>query len=169
MGLSGQIGIHALLTLTKVGGINVTPEARLNYAKNWDVTSGNGADQAEELYYADRTLTTGANEDLDLTGTFFQNDFGANITFTKIKAVLIESLAANTTNITIGAAAATQFVGWFGAATHTIILSPGDFFAIAKRGTAGWAVGAGASDLLRVTNAAGASATYRIIIVGTKT
>jgi hypothetical protein len=166
MPLNGQIGVHAMLNLSPVAAdpLSSTASAQ-SYFKNWDITSGVGANQADQRFTMQRTVAGGANDDVDLTGTLV-NALGGPVAFVKVKAVIIEALATNTTNLTVGNATA-PFVGWFGAAAHTIILKPGDFFAIASPGAAGWAVTATTADLLRVTNAAGAAALYNITIVGT--
>jgi len=166
MALTGQIGIHAQLTYTGTAVLGAAPTYPLAYTKYWDVTSGTGANQADVLYSAARTLSTAATEDLDLAGAL-ATLFGATITAAKVKAVIIESVAANTTNLTIGNATSNQFQGFFGAVTHTIVLKPGEAFAFLSPAAAGLAVTAGTGDLLKVANAAGASATYNIIVVAT--
>ena len=165
MGVSGQVGFHTLLTHTLDIDLG-TASFPLNFFANWDITSGVGANQADEVFTDTRTLTTGANEDLDLSGTTLQNAFGVNIAFVKVNGIFILALSTNTTNLTVGAAAATQFSAGFGAVTHTWILKPGDWIAAASPAAAGWTVGAGATDLFRITNAAGASASYKIAVIG---
>jgi hypothetical protein len=166
MALSGQVGTHAHLTQTGTTVMGSTPSMPLLYNKSWDITNGTGVDQADQCVMAERTVATGANDDLDLSGVSLQNVFGQNIAFVKIKCICVEALSTNTTNLTVGAATS-PFVGPFGAGTHTLILTPGDFYLIAKRAAAGWAVTPTSADILRITNGAGASASYRIILVGT--
>lgn len=169
MGLSGQVGVHVTLTQTPATALDLSPSAGIpfNYFKNWDITTGVGANQADQAWTDTRTLTTGATEDLDFSGTALQNAYGINIAFVKIKFILIVASSANTTNLTIGNTTATQFVAGFGAATHTWTLTPGDWICVGKQSAAGWAVGAGTTDLFKVLNASGASANYDIIVVGT--
>src|SRR2546426_227856 len=104
MGLSGQVGVHVTLSQTPATPVdlNTTFAFPLNYFKNWDITTGVGANQADQLWSDTRTLATGATEDLDFSGTSLQNAFGINIAFVKIKFILIVAAAANTTNLTIG-------------------------------------------------------------------
>ena len=166
MALSGQVGTHAHLTQTGTAVMGSTPTQALMYNKSWDITNGTAAEMADQCVMAERTITASANDDLDLSGTSLQNVFGQNVAFVKVKCIIVESLSTNTTNITVGAATA-PFQGPFGATTHTLVLTPGDFFLIAKKALAGWAVTPTTADILRIANAAGASATYRVIIVGT--
>lgn len=168
MPLSGQIGIHATLTQTPAVALDLgVVSLPLSLFKNWDMVSGVAADQADQLFSDERSLATGANEDLDLAGTFLQNAFGVNITFVKLKAILFIADPTNTTNLTLGNAASNAFQGPFGAVAHTLVFKPGDFMLISSQSLAAWAVTPTTADLLRVTNAAGATAKYKIVLVGT--
>lgn len=168
MPLSATLQVNVNVTQTNVLDLE-TPSSALSFPLVSLLTNGAGASQANEKWSDERTLTTGANEDLDLSGTTLQNAFGINIAFLRIKYVLVYSLPTNTTNLTIGAAAANGWIGPFGATTHTITLKPGGYWEVFDPSAAGYAVTAGTGDLLRITNAAGASAIYRIIVIGATT
>ena len=129
---------------------------------------GTGAGQADRWSSTERTLTTGATEDLDLAGSTLQDIFGANVTFAEIVGLAIYALPTNTTNLTIGAAGANPWVGLLNAA-GTVTLRPGQWFAAGcalSTDATGFPVTAGTGDLLHVANAAGASAKYRIYVLG---
>lgn len=154
---------------TKTTGIS--GGAALTYAPSLitaiSVATGTASGQADLLYAGTRTLVASTTEDLDLAGTFLQDVFGANLTFVKVKGVWVKAAAANTNNVVIGGAAATQFLGWFNAATDKYILWPGMPF-IAVHPTVGWTVTPGTNDLLRMGNSgAGTSVVYDILIWGT--
>lgn len=166
MPVTGQIGMHASIVQSAQTAQDLASgTAQLPYFKNWDITSGVAANQADQLYQKIRTVTSGANDDVDLSGAL-TNFFGASVAFVKVKAIIIEASAANTTNLTVGNATSSGFQGPFGALTHTLVLKPGDFVMLAAPNT-GWNVTATSADLLRVANAAGASATYNLILLGT--
>lgn len=124
--------------------------------------SGTGPTQADKVWADTRTLAASSNEDLDLVGNFLDT-YGVTFSPAKIVSMLVSAAAGNTNNVVLGAAAATQFVGPFGAATHTHAIKPGGFwFWFAPPG---WPVAAG-SDFFRVTNgAAGTPVTYSILAV----
>jgi hypothetical protein len=130
---------------------------------------GTAANQANLLFIDERTVTTGANDDLDLAGVL-TNAFGATITAAELVAVFIinapRSGAANTTNLTIGGGS-NPVVGFLGGTTPTVgPIRPGGFFCIGAGDAAGiGAVTAGTGDILRITNSSGASATYQIAIL----
>lgn len=127
------------------------------------LADGSGADKASKVFCDERTLTTGATEDLDLAGVL-TDGFGATITFTKIRLIFIKADAANTTTLTVGNGA-NPFV-FLGAGAHTVTLDAKDAFVLYKPGVNGIAVTAGTGDVLKLANAAGASATYQVILVG---
>lgn len=141
--------------------------AILSQSRGFSLDDGTGAGQADKVWSDTRTINASSNEDLDLAGVL-TDAFGAALTFAKVKIVVVAAAAGNTNNVVIGNAAATQFVGWFGAAAHTVAVPPGGVFCICRSDATGWAVGAGATDLLRIANSgAGTSVTYDIVIIGT--
>jgi hypothetical protein len=166
MALSTTVRLAIAATLSEALdlGTRSFPAAK-NFAM--DLTSGTGASQADKLFADTRTLAASASEDLDLAGSLV-DAFGATITFVKVKGIFVTAAAANTNNVIIGGASATQFVGPFGSATHTIAVAPGGGFMICRPDATGWAVGAGSTDLLKIANSSsGTSVTYDIVIIGT--
>lgn len=144
-------------------GTGTTPIAA---ALTQSFTDGAGANQVNQVFSDTRTLTASSTEDLDLAGVL-TNAFGATVTFARVKAILVKAASGNTNNVVVGAAAATQFVGFFGAATHTVAVQPGGAFLIVTPSAAGWPVTAGSTDFLRVANSSsGTSVTYDIVILG---
>ena len=125
---------------------------------------------ADILWVDERTVATGANDDVDLAGVL-TDAFGATITAAELVAVMIingpKTGSANTTNLTIGAGS-NPFVGFLGGTSPTIgPLKPGAVFMLASNDAAGiGTVTASTADILRITNSSGASATYQIAILG---
>lgn len=130
---------------------------------NATLADGTGAGKANKVFYDERTLATGATEDLDLTGVL-TDSFGTTLTFAKVRLIVIKAAAANTTILTVGNGT-TPFV-FLGTGTHTTVLDAGDALMLYKGGVNGIPVTATTGDILKVANAAGASATYQILIVG---
>lgn len=144
-----------------------TLQSQINFGKSLAFTSGTGSGQVDKLFADTRTINASSNDDLDLAGVLI-DAFGVAITFVKVKAIVVVADSTNVNNVVIGNAAGTQFVGPFGAAAHTIAVPPGGMFVIARSDATGWAVGAGATDLLRIANSgAGTSVIYQIVILGT--
>lgn len=127
-------------------------------------SEGTGADQAQKVFGGERTLASGVGEDLDLAGVL-TDAFGGTIAAAAVKGIAIVADKTNTTDLTIGNSGVNAFVGPFGAAAHTLTIGPGDFFVVTRRSAAGMAVTAGTGDILRVANAAGAAAKYRIALI----
>lgn len=144
--------------------------AALTYSKAQGFTSGAGAAQMDRLLADQRTIVASGTDDLDLNGTALQDVLGANLALARVKLIVVYAAAGNTNNVVIGAAASNQFVGPFGAATHTIAIPPSGMFVAMAPSAAGWPVTATTADLLRIANSgAGTSVTYDVLIGGSST
>jgi hypothetical protein len=151
-----------------IGGLDLqTQKSELNFSRGSSLDNGTGSGQVDIIWSDTRTIAASGTDDLDLTGTALQTAFGANLAFVKVKVIAVYASALNTNNVVIGGAAATQFVGPFGAAAHTIALPPTGLFLVAAP-LLGWSSVAATSDLLRIANSgAGTSVTYDIAVLGT--
>lgn len=149
-----QVGVNAF------GPISFSPKV----SKVVTLADGAGAGQANKVFIGSFTLLTAAANSHDLAGSL-TDAFNTVLTFTGIKALAIISADANTTTLTIGNGL-TPFIGPFGAAAHTIDLKPGGIFLITEPGANGYSVTAATADILKITNSAGASATYTLVIIG---
>jgi len=133
------------------------------------LADGTGANQADLMYVAERTVADGANDDIDLAGSL-TDGFGNTITAAEIVAICIineqQDGTANTTDLTIGGAT-NAFEGFLGGTSPTIgPIKPGGVFFIGAGDAAGiGAVSGGSTDELRVTNGSGAANTYQIGIL----
>lgn len=144
-----------------------TASVPLSFRRAVSLSDGTGAGSADKIFSDRRTLAASGTEDLDLAGVLL-DAFGAAITWARVKGIFITAAAANTNNVIVGAASATQWATLLNAA-GTITLRPGSSFgAVAGVADAtGWAVTAGTGDLLKVANSAGStSVTYDIVIIG---
>lgn len=129
-------------------------------------TDGTGADQATKLWTDQRTIAASSNDDLDLAGGI-SDAFGAALTLTKVKALLIKAAATNVNDVVVGGAASNQFLTPFGAGTDKVKVKPGGTLVLIAPDATGYGVTAGTGDLLRVANSgAGSTVTYDIVIVG---
>lgn len=141
--------------------------ATIARASAFPLASGTGLNQSDRVYSETITLAASATVTKDLAGSLV-DIFGAVITFVKIKAIIVLPLAANTNNVIMGAAAATQFVGPLGSVTDTISTRPGGMTCLVAPDATAWAVGAGATDFLKFANsAAGTSVTFDLVLLGT--
>jgi hypothetical protein len=135
------------------------------------LTDGTGENQANIAWMDERTVLTGANDDIDLAGVL-TDAFGASVVGAEIVCLFIinkpqsSSAAANTTNLTVGVGT-NPVTGYLGGTTPTLgPIRPGNFAMLAGPNVGGFGVvTAGTGDILRVANSAGASATYQIGIL----
>lgn len=128
-----------------------------------DLLAGTSTGQANQVFHDQRVVTTGATDSLDLAGVLL-NPIRQIITFTAIKLVLIRAAVANTTILSV-TRPASNGVPIFAAAGDACPVGPGGLFLWCSPG-AGVAVTPSTGDLLDIVNAAGASATYDIVIIG---
>lgn len=162
-GVSGEI----ILTINaqQTGSADLgNPRMALDPIKEvLQLTSGTDAvNKANVLFSDSRNLAASTSEDLDLAGAL-TDAFGATITAAEVVAIFVKAHATNTNNVVVGGA--TQpFAGPLGA-TGTYAIKPDEWYVAVSR--AGWAVGAGATDDLKIANSAGGSAVdYDIIVIG---
>ena len=160
--VSGSVSLTIDLQDTRTSGSESATQT-IKQLFRWNVASGTGADQANLCWTSTRTLTTGANEDLDLSGSL-TNLFGAAV-FTVQKLIAISAAAANTTSLTVSRPA-TNGVPFLVAAGDAFVLGAGDFSVLTRRSTAGVTVTAATGDLINVLNSSGASATYTVTVCG---
>ncbi|MBN1174561.1 MAG: hypothetical protein JXA67_20500 [Micromonosporaceae bacterium] len=162
LALTSKLSVALLTQLTNPLD-NSTPADNLDLSKVIRLASGTTADHADREFHDTRTLATGATEDLDLAGVL-TDPLGNTLTFATIKGILVIADTANTTSLTFGNGS-NPWIGPWGA-TGTEEVKPGGMYHNIAPGT-GWAVTPATGDVLKVANAAGASATYKIALIGT--
>lgn len=162
---TGRIALSLAGELAK--GLDV---GSASYPASFGVTNsfdnGTGANQANELFTDTRTITASSSENLDLAGSL-QDAFGATLTFTKIKALVITAAAGNTNDVVVGGHPTAAIATIFGTTADTIVVKPGGTLALIAPDANGYGITATTADMLTVANSgAGTSVTYTIAIVG---
>jgi len=156
--------LQIILAATYVKDLDISdPVDRLAKTYEMALASGDGDDEADKIFHDTRSLNASASEDLDLAGLLV-DAFGATLNFAVIKAMVFKNNNTLST-LSIGGAAATQFKNWVGDVTDVVNVPPGGLFVLTAP-AAGFAVGAGTFDLLKVAFGAGGNGTYDIILVG---
>lgn len=163
MALNAEVRLEVSGLYDRAGGLE-RPVSQLAITLARAFADGAGAGQASVFYTASRTLAGGANESLDLNGTALTDVFGTALALTKIKGIIIQARGENTTNLTVGNV--TNSIATIFGATYSMVLQPGELLAKITNSAAGYVVTASTGDLLNIANAAGASATYDIILIG---
>lgn len=134
--------------------------AAINYA------NGTGAGQADLVYVKTRTITASSNEDLDLAGTL-TDQYGATVTFARIKAIIVAAASGNTNNVNVTRPASNGLATGFLASGDGVAIRPGGMFCLAATDLTSYPVTAGTGDLINVANSSsGTSVTYTVIILG---
>lgn len=166
MALTSKISVGIVGTLSSALDL-VTSSAPLSYSKTHDLANGTGANQADKIFSDTRQLAASGTENLDLAGVL-TDAFGATLTFTKVKALLVAAKSTNTNDVLVGGHASAAFVTPFADATDKIRVKPGGLFLLTAPDANGLAVTATTGDLLTIANSAGGTVVdYDIIIIGT--
>ncbi len=161
--LSTRVVVDLSGTLSGTTGI-ATPVAKLTAPRTMDFVNGVAAGQADSIYVSTASITTAATLTLDVKGALL-DPLGAAFTPAKLKLVYIYSQPANTTTLTL-----------FGDVNHVPILNtvattstllPGGMFLLVQPPLAGITVTAATGDIIKIVNAAGATAVVDIVLVGT--
>jgi hypothetical protein len=171
MPLTTTFTVQLAATLTKARDMGGTASDALALVERINFTTGTGAGKADKLFYDERTLNASASEDLDLVGSL-TDAFADSFNPVRIKALVIKAApvsgTANTNNVVVGGASATQWAALLGTA-GTITLRPGSIFAVcaSEADATGYVCAAGSTDLLKIANSSsGTSVTYQIAVVG---
>jgi hypothetical protein len=130
-----------------------------------DFANGTGLNQASKVFTDTRAVLTAATDTMDLNGGTLVDAFGVTLVFATVKALIIRSSPSNTTNLTLFGDA--NSVPLLNTAATTITLQPGGLYVFTAPSIAGVVVTAGTGDIIKLVNAAGATANYDIAIIGT--
>ena len=170
MPLDTQAAITLNATQTSAQDVT-TVAAPVNVARQFFLTSGTGAGQADKIWHDTRTLTASSTENLDLAGTGLLDPITqAVLTFVRIKGLFVAASSANTNDVIFGANVANGWaalIGPTGASGGTVTLKPGAAAMFFTTEATAWPVTGGTGDLLKVTNSAGGtSVDYTIVVIG---
>ena len=180
MTLAGSVQAKLSVTATRIFDLS-TGSVPLNETTSQTVSSA-ATSQTMDMLWENKTTIAGggAAVDIDLNDAavcggimeyWGEDDTVRKATFDRVHVIYIKNTtsgaAAGESVLTIGADAA-PFPWFFGTpANDTVELSPGGFLLSSCGVDAGWAVGAGATDILQIANNDGANAaTYEIVIIG---
>jgi hypothetical protein len=167
MALSTIIETRINAAFTAVGDLG-TPTYNQDQNSRFQWDTGVGANQADVIWSDERSVSTGATDSLDVAGVL-SGLLGGTLSMARVKAVRVRNSNAagtpNTTNISL-TRPATNGVPIFAAAGDAIPIHPGGEVLIVAPSAGGYVVTAATADLIDIVNAAGATAVYRIEIIG---
>lgn len=165
MGLKSTVRASASYRLTGAPDLG-NAVAQFDGLADVELSNGTGSGQADVVFSDTVTIAASGTLELDLRGSMV-NPIGGAAVFAKVKAIVVKARAGNTNNVVVGGAVSNPFVGPFGAVEDTIAVPPGGALVLLAP-AAGWAVGAGASDILKFANSSsGTGVTFDLLIIGT--
>ena len=162
--LSGRSGIQINLDSSKVDDAKLAPaldKLNLNVGVNW--TFGEAANQANLLYHATLTATTG-QATVDISDSGISDVYGDACSFKGLKLLYIKNTHA-TVSLILGGDA--NEIDLFMDPTDEIIIPPGGFFLWIDPSASGLDV-SGADKNLTIQGS-GNDVTYEIVLMGLKT
>jgi hypothetical protein len=166
MSLQAKIAVLISAVLAGSADLGTLKQELTNYGPSFNFADGSGANQANKLWSDTRTINASSNEAIDLAGVL-TDAFGAGVSFTKVRALLVKASAANVNDVLVGGAAANQFLSMFGDATDVVKVKPGGCMLLVAPDANGYAAAAGTADQLKIANSgAGTGVTYDILIIG---
>lgn len=167
--MAGSAKINVLIDALLTGSVDIgTVQHDVKYGPGFSWGDGTGLDSINQIWSDTRTLSASSSEDLDLSGSL-TNAIGTSVAFTKIRGIMVRAALANTNNVIVGGASATQFVAWCGGATHTVTVRPGGLLLLLAPDATAYAVSAGSTDLLKIANSSsGSSVSYDILLLGSQ-
>ena len=146
----------------------VYDSASLSYAV--DIATGTAINTADYIWHDRRSVTTGANDDIDLTSSTTRSIFGTSVpqVFARVKAIIIKNNATATgEELQIDSSVAASFLGWCVASTTAKAQIGPNSMLVLSNLCDGWAVTATTADIIRITNTGATTISYDIIIIGT--
>ena len=153
------------LDLTTAVGATPTGSAGTAFAP-LTVANGTGANQATNYISDTRTLAAGGSEALDLNAGVV-DAFGNLVSFTRLIFLMVKAHPSNIADVQVGVSGAAPIASIFFNAGAAAGVPPGGCIFWASRTATAYALVAGVSDVLTITNASGINAcTYDIIAVG---
>lgn len=161
--LTTSVNLRLNSTLSgTVGLATATVPLDQSYSKTF--ANGVAASQADKIYSTQLSIASAGTSSSDLQGSLL-DALGAAFTPAKVRCIYIESASTNTTNLTLFGDA--NSVPILNTAATTSTLLPGGLFMVCQPPLAGIAVTAGTGDIVKIVNAAGATALVNLIIIGT--
>jgi hypothetical protein len=165
MSLNAKIDLVIQGMYGKVSDL-ASPNAPFNIPRRISFADGTSAGKADKFFGDTRTILASANDDIDLAGAL-ADEFGAVLTFVKIKAIAVFANPANVNDVKVLPGATNPFNGPFSGTTPAIAVPPGGW-ALLTAPVNGWPVTAATGDILRISNGgAGTSVVYDIVLIGT--
>lgn len=136
---------------------------------NKSLADGTAVDTADKVWHDTRSITAGANDDLDMTA-LTHSIFGSTVTisFAKIKAILIVNNSTTSGDeLRIDTSVAAALLTPFASSATTKVEIGADSALLLSSKKDGWAVTNTTADIIRIHNPNAGTVSYSIVIIGT--
>lgn len=172
MAIIDSLGVtfnHALSWVRRTTGNdggNTTDNS--NHTYNKSLGFGTGADNADRIWHDQRTVTAGANDDIDLTALSQQIFTGSlPVAMVNIKAIQIICLSTTSGDkLKLDASVANAYTSPFDGTTQRLVIGSDSPTVLANKKD-GFGAVTSTNKMIRITNPGAANISYKIVVVGT--
>jgi hypothetical protein len=164
MNISTAIKLQFQVLETVTAGLAVAQGLTFEKLSTTSFSAGTGADQAD-LHWEKKAVTLAAGASVTYTLSALADDLGRAVALVGVRALLIEITARTAGDyLTVGNAGTNPWAAPFGGGTQTAKVFKRLLLVADK--TDKYAVAAGSSDQLKITNSGAASVTFDVAAVG---
>ena len=126
---------------------------------------GTSDNQADLVYSARTTVTNGAPDDYDLSGSLTSLLTGASVNFVEICWIVVVNESTTAGDFVAVGGGSNPLVNWVSAGGDAVNVGPGGCLMVGSP-IDGYAVTASTADILRINTSSANTITYRLIIIG---
>ena len=144
----------------KTTGLTTVSETFASSLFTFTHTSGNGANQMNQLWHSTETIVASGTNVIDLTGGI-TNAFGTVLTMAEVRLLTFKAGSTNASTIQIGGGAS-AFSSMFADASDALLIRPGGFIMLVGPDATGYTAGSG--NLTLINNSGAGVATIDIYI-----
>lgn len=175
MAIRAELAVHLEVSESGANAFSGGPYWSAAISHMVSIADGVGAGQADLAYCAERSVATGANDDIDLAGAL-ASALGITFASVEIAVFMLRNVplpvagvqGANTTNLSVSAAASNPAIAFLASGNVLGPIRPGGLILLdGSASAAGLGVITPATgDILRIVNSAGATNKYQLCVLG---
>lgn len=158
--IDGTASVQFQINDRRTVGLNSGVNISINPTPSITFANGTGANSANQIYQATRSLSSGADS-VDLNGAL-TDAYGTSVALVRVKGLYLKN-TSTTNSMTFGADGSAPWSTLLNS-TGTVTLPPGAFMLVVTPDATGWAVTATTADILKVAGTGTDS--YQIAILG---
>jgi hypothetical protein len=166
--LSGSVAFRLFMTLISPADMS-SPQDEFERQQQFVIRNGAANLECDRIFHDTRTIAISTNDDLDLVNGGLLTPLGGSFSLARLKMIYMKAADGNGSQVlTIGNGTNAQPM-FMSAGANTCKLEAGQAMMWTKFDATGWVCTGGSTDIIRINNGAGATATYDICMLGAST